>query len=320
MNMTDKCSFIILVALSMLTASCVSSRKEPAKWVKYENNPVLGGGDVGTVFDVSLLKDDGVYKMYNSWRPKGSLALSVSADGKQWSLPQIILAPNSETDWEKDINRPGIVKKDGVYHLWYTGQADGHSRIGYATSTDGINFTRQSIEPVLKPELPWEKVAVMCPHVNWDDEEGVFKMWYSGGEQYEPNAIGYAISRDGLHWEKYAGNPVFAADPAREWEQHKVTACQVIRRRKDYLMFYIGFHDEHLAQIGMAKSPDGIGNWTRCEGNPIIFPTPDGWDASACYKPFVIREKDRWLLWYNGRNGSLEQIGLAIFEGKDLGF
>ncbi|MDR1224736.1 MAG: hypothetical protein LBL07_17950 [Tannerella sp.] len=136
--------------------------------MKYENNPVLGGGDLGTVFDVSLLRDDGVYKMYNSWRPKGSLALSVSAAGKQWSLPQIILAPNSETDWEKGINRPGIVKKDGVYHLWYTGQTRDSSRIGYATSTDGINFIRQSVEPVLKPELPWEKVAVMCPHVNWD--------------------------------------------------------------------------------------------------------------------------------------------------------
>jgi predicted GH43/DUF377 family glycosyl hydrolase len=85
-------------------------------------------------------------------------------------------------------------------------------------------------------------------------------------------------------------------------------------------MFYIGFHDEHLAQIGMAKSPDGIGNWTRYEGNQIIFPTPGGWDASACYKPFAIQEKDRWMLWYNGRNGSLEQIGLAIFGDSDLGF
>jgi predicted GH43/DUF377 family glycosyl hydrolase len=316
--MTNKCSFIILVALSLLIASC--GRKESVKWVKYENNPVLGGGDLGTIFDITMLKEEGEYKMYSSWRPKESLALSVSADGKQWSMPEIILSPNPETSWEERINRPSVVKKDGVYHLWYTGQVRDSSRICYATSTDGVHFTRQSVEPVLKPELSWEKVAVMCPHVNWDEEEGVFKMWYSGGEQYEPNAIGYATSKDGLHWEKYAGNPVFSADPSREWEQHKVTACQVIKRKNDYLMFYIGFHDEHLAQIGIAKSPDGIGNWTRYEGNPIIAPTPDGWDASACYKPFVIREKNRWLLWYNGRNKSLERIGLAIFNDRDLEF
>jgi len=28
----------------------------------------------------------------------------------------------------------------------------------------------------------------------------------------------------------------------------------------------------------------------------------------------------RWMLWYNGRHGSLEQIALATHEGEDLGF
>jgi predicted GH43/DUF377 family glycosyl hydrolase len=145
-------------------------------------------------------------------------------------------------------------------------------------------------------------------------------MWYSGGEISEPDAIGYATGKDGLHWEKYAGNPVFSSDPSNSWEQAKVTACQVIKRKKDYLMFYIGFYDVNLARIGMAKSPDGIGNWVRYEGNPVIFPTPGEWDADACYKPYAIREKNRWMLWYNGRKGSLEQIGLAIFNDDDLGF
>ncbi len=27
-----------------------------------------------------------------------------------------------------------------------------------------------------------------------------------------------------------------------------------------------------------------------------------------------------WLLWYNGRRGSEERIGLAVPEGEDLGF
>jgi hypothetical protein len=57
--------------------------------------------------------------------------------------------------------------------------------------------------------------------------------------------------------------------------------------------------------------------WVKYENNPVLG---DGWDASACYKPFVIREKDRWMLWYNERNGGLERIGLAIFDGKDLEF
>lgn len=302
--------------------ACSSIKKESKnkqKWVKYEQNPVLGGGDLGTIFDISVLKEDGIYKMYCSWRPKKSLALSTSTDGKNWSAPQIIMGPNDANDWEKDLNRPVVVLKDKVYHLWYTGQARGKSWIGYATSTDGVNFTRQSNEPVLSPEEEWEKVAVMCPHVIWDEKEKLFKMWYSGGEQYEPDAIGYATSPDGLKWTKRK-DPVFVADPNNSWEQHKVTACQVIKRKSDYLMFYIGFYDINFAQIGMARSKNGIDQWERYTGNPIIKPTPGGWDASACYKPYAIQEKDRWMLWYNGRNESLERIGLAIYAGNKLDF
>jgi predicted GH43/DUF377 family glycosyl hydrolase len=70
----------------------------------------------------------------------------------------------------------------------------------------------------------------------------------------------------------------------------------------------------------MAKSKNGIDNWVRYKGNPIISPVPNTWDASACYKPFAIQEKNRWMLWYNGRNGGLEQIGLAIHKGANLKF
>ena len=98
----------------------------------------------------------------------------------------------------------------------------------------------------------------MCPHVIWDKHENIFKMWYSGGEQYEPDAIGYATSKDGLHWTKWDKNPIFKADPAQSWEQHKVTACQVIERENDYLMFYIGFYDINFAQIGMAPKTESM--------------------------------------------------------------
>ena len=291
-----------------------------SQWVKYENNPVLGGENLGTVFDISVLKNGKEYIMYSSWRPKRSVAVSTSVDGKNWTMPEIVLCPNTDTDWEDDINRPSVLLKDGIYHLWYTGQYKGkNSWIGYATSTDGKNFIRKSDQPVVSPTEPWEKVAVMCPHVIWDEKEKIFKMWYSGGEQYEPDAIGYATSKDGLHWDKRP-QPVFVADPSREWENYKVTACQVIKRKNDYLMFYIGFRDIDFAQIGMARSKNGIDHWERYRDNPIISPAEDAWDASACYKPFAIPEKGRWMLWYNGRNGSMEQIGLAIHIGGHLGF
>ena len=289
-------------------------------WVKYENNPVLGG-ELGVCFDVTLIQEDGRYKMWFSWRSKASMGYTESVDGVNWSEPVVVLEPR-DSGWEKLINRSSVVHKGDMYYMWYTGQTEKTSQIGFATSRDGIRWERQSDVPVLKAEAEWEKTSVMCPDVQWDEEEQLFKMRYSGGEQYEPNAIGYATSPDGLHWTKYDNNPIFAADPNSKWEQHKVTAGQIVKRGDWYYMFYIGFENEHLARIGVARSKDGINDWERLKTNPIVSPDPDSWDGDACYKPFAIynEKEDLWRLWYNGRKGSVEQIGLVTHKGEDLGF
>jgi len=288
-------------------------------WKKYNQSPVLGG-DLGTIFDISVLHDKpGKFGMYCSWRPQRSIALSESTDGLHWCRPVICLSYNDSSGWEKDVNRPVVLYKDGKYHMWYTGQNDSVSAIGYAISQDGRHFTRVRAKPVLLAERPWEKSAIMCPHVIWNEQTHLFNMWYSGGEQYEPDAIGYATSKDGINWQKYDHNPIFQKDTAHDWEKAKVTACQVVRRKEDYLMFYIGFKNVDYAQIGMARSKDGIGNWERYEGNPIIKPGM-GWDSSAVYKPYAVEDGQRWLLYYNGRKDHVEQIGIALHEGLDLGF
>jgi predicted GH43/DUF377 family glycosyl hydrolase len=313
-------AFALFTSLRLFAAASDSNIAEThAGWLKSSANPVLGG-KLGTCFDVALLREDGQYRMWFSWRPKASLALVESADGIHWTEPVIVLGPNKGTKWEDDINRPVVVRRADGYHLWYTGQAHGHSWIGYATSQDGKTWTRRSATPVLSPEQPWEKVAVMCPHVLWDDRTKLFRMWYSGGEQYEPDAIGYATSADGLKWTRAAANPIFQADPKIPWEQRKVTACQVVRHGDWYYMFYIGFRDIDHAQIGLARSRDGVTGWERHPANPIILPGENKWDHDACYKPFAIFDGKKWLLWYNGRRGSMEQIGLALHEGENLGF
>ena len=133
----------------------------------------------------------------------------------------------------------------------------------------------------------WEKVAVMCPHVIWDEQAKLFRMWYSGGEQNETNAIGYATSSDGVRWSKHKANPIFVPDPTGDWEKHKVTGCQVIRRGEWYVMFYIGFRDEATARIGIARSKDGITGWQRHPANPIVRMGKAERDHDACYKPYA---------------------------------
>ena len=233
-----------------------------AGWVKYDKNPVIGG-TLGTCFDVTVLREGDKYRMWFSWRPKRSLALTESEDGLAWSKPAIVLGPNAKSGWEDDINRPVVLKKGDTYHVWYTGQTKGaqdkgKSSIGYATSPDGKTWNRESDKPVLSPEQAWEKDCV--------------------------------------------------------------TACQVVKQGDWYVMFYIGFRDQHTAQIGLARSRDGISNWQRHAANPIIRRGEGKWDGDSCYKPFALFDGKRWLLWYNGRKGDVEQIGVAMHDGEDLGF
>lgn len=290
-----------------------------AGWVKCNQNPVLGSA-LGTCFDAALLKDGDVFRMWFSWRPKASIALVEGRDGVHWGEPEIVLGPEPSTGWEDGINRPSVLKRPDGYHMWYTGQTKDRSWIGHATSPDGRAWTRTGRQPVVVPEEAWEKVAVMCPHVIWDETARSYRMYYSGGDQYEPNAIGLAVSRDGRVWEKHKDNPIFTPDANALWERHKATACCVVPDGGWHLMFYIGFRDEHGAQIGLARSQDGVSAWERHPHNPIIRPGPNRWDGDAVYKPVVLLDGGRWLLWYNGRNGSMEQMGLAIHEGVDLGF
>ncbi len=290
-----------------------------AGWKKLDANPVLGGG-LGTCFDISVLLEDHTYKMWFSWRPKDSIALVESNDGQQWSSPRIVLSPNPSTRWEQRLNRPVVIKHGGRYEMWYTGQSSKRSWIGFATSQDGLIWARASADPVLSSRsLSWERQSVMCPHVIWDEKSEVYRIWYSAGGQYEPRAIGYATSKDGVQWARLS-KPVFSADPHHTWEQDRVAACQVIEKNDWFVMFYIGFSDVNHASIGIARSRDGISGWERHPANPIIAPDPGKWDADACYKPYAIFDGARWLLWYNGRQGNVEQIGFAYHEGEDLGF
>ncbi len=289
-------------------------------WVKRASGPVLGGPEMGTCFDVNVIPHGSAkYNMYFSWRPKKAIALARSDDGENWSEPKIVLQFDESSGWEDNLNRASILYWKGKYHMWYTGQAREYSKIGYAVSKDGEHFTRVTTDPVMVPEYNYEGYSVMNPYVLRDEKRKVFRMWYASGETYEPNVICYAESKDGIHWQRSPLNPIFVN--GKDWEQDRIGGCEVHPLPDgSYVMFYIGYSDINTARIGAAVSPDGIRQWKRLAANPIVEPTPDYFDASACYKPSVFRdvENNRWQLWYNGRKGGAEYIGYAIHEGLEL--
>lgn len=298
-------------------------------WEKDSREPQLGG-PIGTVFDNSVLHEGDTYYQWFSWRPAMGIALTTSKDGVHWELPQMVMTKQRDLWWARDeVNRPCVIYKDGIYHMWFIGmvrQLDftyGFTAMGYATSKDKIHWDIRK-EPVMTAELPWEKTSLYCPHVLWDEEQRIYRMWYSGGEQYECDAIGYATSTDGIHWKKYGGNPIFSADPSQFWDCLKVEACYVIRHEDWYYMFYLGMDADRHPAIGLARSKDGITGWERHPDNPIVAGSEGYWDWLCICKPTVLKTADGFLMWYNGVNLAYndgegqEELGLARHKGFDL--
>src|SRR3984893_19474599 len=68
-----------------------------------------------------------------------------------------ILSPMGDAFESAGTFNPSVVKKDGKFVMLYRAQDHtGTSSIGYASSDDGIHFTRRQ-EPVMVSEAPYEK-------------------------------------------------------------------------------------------------------------------------------------------------------------------
>lgn len=285
-------------------------------WKRYEGNPVLGR-EYGETYDVCVLQFGSVLRMYLSLRYSRSIGMTESRDGIHWGPVIPILQPEGE----EDLNRPMVLQIDGMFYMWYTKMrctehpvkfSNVLAEICLAVSRDGIHFERQNRLGLTATE-PWENEKVTCPFVR--EENGLFRMWYSGGGHWEPDHIGYAESHDGIHWEKSSLNPVFCPHPGHYWERGHTEACQVIFVQGWYYMFYLGMEDMYKGTVNVARSRDGVTDWERYRENPILRTGPCGeWDCEAVYKPWILNVGGKWMLWANGRKMGIERIGLYYYE------
>lgn len=280
-------------------------------FVKYKANPVLRREDGGSMFDPFVREVGGELLMCVSNRKNRSLEMYASQDGTEWFLRGELLKATPDT-WEDNLNRGCFVIKDGIWYLYYTGQNGDVSKIGLATSEDGVHFIREKSNPIMQPELDFENAAVMNPCVMYDSDQALFRMWYAAGESFEPDVLAYAESKDGVSWTKRP-RPIMTADKDLKYQKNKVGACDILRLSDgSYCMAYIAYQNTDVARICLAYSDDGISGWRGDEANPILSPEENSWDSKAVYKPSMCIRNGKWMLWYNGRNERQESIGLAV--------
>lgn len=147
--------------------------------------------------------------------------------------------------------------------------------------TDNVAFTlhparKHPANPLVKVDKPWEGWRLeIYGSVIYDDEEKLFKMWYLADAPgyFEVSAPTlYAVSKDGIHWDKPLVGPVKSA----KVDKHNCVVgdghlASVIKDPADpdpnrrYKMIYWsvkrnGYHT--------MTSPDGI-HWTPLSEDPI---------------------------------------------------
>ena len=276
--------------------------------------------------DPFVLKMGDVYKMWFSWTKPRLIAYCESSDGVNWEYPTVVLPALTGSSWEgHEVSRPCVVYRNGVYHMWYAGimypteYSRPSSCIGYAQSRDGLSWERRA-NPVLRPEDAWECRGLTYPHVLWDEEEQQYKMWYSGGDLSEADAIGYAASSDGVHWRKHGQNPVLRSKDGRYFEVSKVEGAYVLRQDDWYYMFYMGVDGDEITSVGMARSRNGIDGWQRHPSNPVYSATDGTWDWIGARGPCVLNDNGKLRMWYSGKDRRSRAIGLLERETVSLDF
>ena len=291
-----------------------------AAGVERHSTPVLK--DLGSVFDPFVLKHDDKLLMYYSDRSSGNVMVAWSIDGIDWCNKTVALKHADDYDaWDAVVNRACVLKRENEFYMWFTGQGKGGTSIGFAKSSDGLTFRKIADEPVISHESFDGCEAVMNPCVIWDEDLHVFRMWFSAGEEYEPDVIFAATSDNGIAWTLSYDGPVLRKGE-NVYDQAKVGGCHVLNLGDDdgYLMFYIGYQNVDVARICAAWSPDGL-RWFRHKANPLISPRQGRWDSDATYKPTALIDKKTGeiKIWYNGRCGTVESIGFAKISAASEG-
>lgn len=263
-----------------------------------------------------------------------SLNPILSAGGGKFVCPIL----KKEVFWEeKDVFNPAaVVRHDTVFLLYRAedkiGKFAGTSRLGIATSTDGLHFVRKG-EPVLFPNddfmnvYEWEG-GIEDPRIV-ESEEGRYIMTYTAYDG-KLARLCIASSTDLLKWTKHG--TVLNGKYLNTWSKSgAVIARQVddkIVAEKVNGKYWMYFGDTDLY---LASSNDLI-HWQPVEESgklkSVLTPRKSYFDSRLVESgPYALMTKSGILLIYNGMNHDVEgdstlakgaySAGQALFDKND---
>lgn len=223
-----------------------------------------------------------------------------------------ILRPIEAHIWEsREVFNPAAIYLDGKVHLLYRAMGnDNISRIGYATSKDGIHIDERLPDPVYTPRAKCEKDGCEDPRITDIGDELV---------------MAYTALREYSHLQVYqiALTTITQADfLARRWNWTPSKLPFPGIRNKDAVIFpekidgrYAMIHRIE-PDVCIAYSDDLV-HW--CDMKSMMTPRARGWDNwKLGIGGTPIRMNDYWLVVYHGVSVErMYSLGIILLDAKN---
>ncbi len=246
---------------------------------------------------VVLRQGDGTYVMWYRGQTYadriGRIMRATSPDGLKWTRTGVVMVPTTSYEGDK-IDPMSIIFEDGGYKMWYGAEGYGGCAC-FATSPDGIHWTRYTGNPVLrKTSGNWDSEGAGGQHsvIKIGDK---YYMYYKGYGKAAPGwtFYGLAESLDGTTW--YKLGKAVCPDPAlgetttfRNLFAFKAGDYYcIMHTMADYLNLYL------------CTSKDGK-SWLK---DGLFFSkgmTPGGADLKWATSPCIRVDGDAVKMWYEG--------------------
>jgi len=191
--------------------------------------------------------------------------------------------------WDVKIRERGwILREEETYHLWYTGYdgtREGIKRLGYATSPDGIQWTRDPHNPIYGE--------------HWVEDMMVVKQgdtYYMFAEGLDDHAQ-LLTSKDKTHWTwvGFLDIRTTKGSPIEKGPYGTPTAW--FEKGRWYL-----FYERRDVGIWLAQSND-LKVFTNVQDEPVLVPGPDNYDRQFVAFNQILKRNGRYYACYHGSPG-----------------
>lgn len=163
------------------------------------------------------------YNTYGNWE-NDAICHATSIDGLIWKRDETNPILRAAGDWNcgRAIDLD-VLEHDGKLMMYFATRDPSMKvqMIALAAADRNSGFGREAWRqvvdwPVMKPELPWEKNCIEAPSMIKRGDN--IYMFYGGGYNNDPQQIGCAVSKDGIHFERlFVDKPLLPNGEPGSW-------------------------------------------------------------------------------------------------------